>query len=261
VARDKEEAVRWYKKAAKQGLPEAMYNVGISYFNGEGVPADLNFSYAYMLAAESHGDAQADEALNRIRDEMSGHTDIAKLKLGEMYEKGEDLPKELGKAATIYLEIAHANYKQVWFASRAQFKVCRLYETGTGVPLDLSEAKSWCKKAASELPEAMITLGQMAEKDSNPAEAQRWYEKAIQRGDRDGFLPLANLKLQGGPAGEREAYFLLYLAKVFNVAGSDLELQQVAACLRASDRKKQEKRAYRWVEKNAPQKAQGMKRP
>ena len=41
VPGDRGEAIRWYRKAAKQGLPEAIYNLAISYYNGEGVEANL----------------------------------------------------------------------------------------------------------------------------------------------------------------------------------------------------------------------------
>ena len=104
-------------------------------------------------------------------------------------------------------------------------------------------------------------LGRIAEQEKNTAEAEGWYEKAILARDGRGFLPLAKLKMQEGPRGDRDAYFWLYLAKEFNVAGSDVQLQQLAARLSADDIKKQEKRAFQWLEKNAPQKTKGMKRP
>lgn len=265
VARDKNEAVRWYKRAAKQGLPEGMYNLAISYFNGEGVPVDLNLAYAWMMAAQDHGDAQAGEALKHISDEMASRIDVGILRLAEMYERGDEVPKDPAGAARIYLEIAQKGY-QSQYAAGTQLKVCQLYVTGTGVPLDLAEAKSWCKKAAEpmrygvpKVAGALVVLGQIAEQERDFREAEKWYEKAINARDGRGFLPLAKLKTQDGPAGERDAYFWLYLAKEFNVAGSDVQLQQVAARLSGDDIKKEEKRAFQWLEKNAPQKA-GLKR-
>lgn len=269
VSKDNAEAVRWYKKAAKQGLPEGMYNVAISYFNGEGVPADLNSSYAWMLAAQGNGDTQAEEALKHISDEMSGRIEQAKFKLGEMYERGEEIPKDLASAATIYLEIAHKDYPRSQFAPAAKFKMCQMYALGAGVPLDLGEAKSWCKKAgepprgsgAPVFQNALLMLGRIAEQEKNTAEAEGWYEKAILARDGRGFLPLAKLKMQDGPAGERDAYFWLYLAKEFNVAGSDVQLQQVAARVTPADISKEEKKARQWLEKHAPQKVKIMKQP
>jgi len=40
VEKDKEEAVRWYRKAAKHGSAAAMFNLGAAYYNGDGVGVD-----------------------------------------------------------------------------------------------------------------------------------------------------------------------------------------------------------------------------
>jgi uncharacterized protein len=42
-----EEAVKWWKMAADQGYPKALYNLSGSYFQGKGVPKDLSLAYAY----------------------------------------------------------------------------------------------------------------------------------------------------------------------------------------------------------------------
>jgi uncharacterized protein len=42
-----EEAVKWWKMAADQGYPKALYNLSGSYFQGKGAPKDLSMAYAY----------------------------------------------------------------------------------------------------------------------------------------------------------------------------------------------------------------------
>jgi TPR repeat protein len=42
-----EEAVKWWKMAADQGYPKALYNLSGSYFQGKGVAKDLALAYAY----------------------------------------------------------------------------------------------------------------------------------------------------------------------------------------------------------------------
>jgi hypothetical protein len=37
--------VRWWRKAAEQGEAEAQVNLGVAYFNGDGVPKDAAESY------------------------------------------------------------------------------------------------------------------------------------------------------------------------------------------------------------------------
>jgi TPR repeat protein len=257
VARDKEEAVRWYKKAARQGLPEGMYNVAIAYFNGEGVSEDLNVAYAWMLAAKNRGNMQAGEALKHIRDEMGGHVEVGMLRLAEMYERGDEIAKDPEASVRIYRELAQDGF--FLYAGDARLKMCQFYATGSGVPLDLVEAKSWCKKAG--VAGALVFLGQIAEQEKDYREAEKLYEKAIYARNGNGFLPLAKLKMQDGPAGERDAYFWLYLAKEFNIAGSDVQLREVAARLSAGDIKKEENKAYQWLVRHAPQKTKGMKQP
>ena len=53
VAQDYEAAVKWYTLAAKQGLADAQYNLGLMYENGRGAPQDHKAAVKwYRLAAE-----------------------------------------------------------------------------------------------------------------------------------------------------------------------------------------------------------------
>jgi len=40
VAKDPEEAVKWFRKAGEQNLAPAQYNLGVCYANGDGVAED-----------------------------------------------------------------------------------------------------------------------------------------------------------------------------------------------------------------------------
>ena len=40
VPHDDKEAVKWYRKAAEQGYASAQYNLGVRHYNGEGIPQD-----------------------------------------------------------------------------------------------------------------------------------------------------------------------------------------------------------------------------
>ena len=144
---DKAEALRWYRKAAKHLLPEACFNVAISYYNGDGTPENFDLAYAWMLIARDAGDTQAEDALKRMADELHGQVYSGKYKLAALYEKGDEVPANVPRAIDLYREIAEANVPGNMFAGEAQYKLCRLYATGSGVPLDYNQARSWCKKA------------------------------------------------------------------------------------------------------------------
>ena len=66
VAKNDEEAVKWYRKAAEQGCAKAQYNLGVRYANGEGVPKNDVEAYKWWLLAAAKGDEKAKEAANNI---------------------------------------------------------------------------------------------------------------------------------------------------------------------------------------------------
>jgi len=53
VPKDYAEAAKWYRKAADQGLPEAQTNLGIMYIAGLGVPKDYVLAHMWFTLAAS----------------------------------------------------------------------------------------------------------------------------------------------------------------------------------------------------------------
>ncbi len=51
IARDFELALRWYREAARNGSLNALYQLGIMTYKGEGVEADCSTAYAYLQVA------------------------------------------------------------------------------------------------------------------------------------------------------------------------------------------------------------------
>ena len=249
VPRDKEEAFRWYRKAAKQGLPEADFNIAISYYNGDGAGSDLNRAYAWILIAKRHGSSNAGQALAQISQDLHGHLEFGTMLLGQLYEKGEETPKDLNAAFDTYLQGANSDPKR---AGAAQFKLCQFYGTGTGVPQDVVEARSWCKTAARNgIPAAMVVLGHMAENgvgtEKNLKEAEQWYQDAAVQMDRDGFMALGRLKFNSSSHNDqRDAYFWFYLASVYKMPGAQEQLQKAAANLSSEEISKEQKKAAEW---------------
>ena len=57
---DHVEAVKWYRKAAEQGVVPAQFNLGVAYGRGEGVDRDSVEAYAWInLAASTYEDAKS----------------------------------------------------------------------------------------------------------------------------------------------------------------------------------------------------------
>ena len=66
LPKDLPEAVKWYRKAAKQGLPDAQHNLGVALDHGQGVAEDdAEAAKWYRLAAEQ-GQTAAQYSLARL---------------------------------------------------------------------------------------------------------------------------------------------------------------------------------------------------
>ncbi len=72
VARDMEEAVRWYTLAAEHGSVEAQFNLGALYEGGEGVPQDYGIAYKWFEMAAGSGDPMAAMYLGLFHEEGLG---------------------------------------------------------------------------------------------------------------------------------------------------------------------------------------------
>lgn len=63
LAEHNEEAVKYYRLAADQGMPEGFYGLGVMHAAGEGVPRDLAAARQWMTRAAEAGHKQAVQTL------------------------------------------------------------------------------------------------------------------------------------------------------------------------------------------------------
>jgi len=66
VERSAEEAVKWYRRAADQGMGSAAYNLSRFYQNGDGVERNLQEAVRYLTLAAEKGHGRAMHNLGRI---------------------------------------------------------------------------------------------------------------------------------------------------------------------------------------------------
>jgi TPR repeat protein len=95
VEKDPNQAVGWYRKAARAGYADAIFNLGAAYFNGTSVTIDDSTAFAFFLAAADAGSSSAKDAVERMQTEIS-KDQVAEgyLLLGEMKSSGKDLPQD-----------------------------------------------------------------------------------------------------------------------------------------------------------------------
>ena len=104
----------------------AMYNLGLRYANGEGVPRD------YGKARELYEKAAAKD-----------NTD-AMTNLGTLYQFGDGVAQDYGKARELYGKAAAKDN------AYAIYNLGTLYENGQGVPRDYGKARELYEKAAAK---------------------------------------------------------------------------------------------------------------
>ncbi|MBO6783766.1 MAG: sel1 repeat family protein [Alphaproteobacteria bacterium] len=68
---DYDAAFEYWKSLAREGVPEAQYNIGRMHAYGEGVPKNYEEAFAWFLRAEHNGAAEATDALRQLRRYLS----------------------------------------------------------------------------------------------------------------------------------------------------------------------------------------------
>ena len=120
------EAVRWYREAARQGLPDAQNSLGFLYLLGLGVKPDPEMAAMWLhhAAGQGHGAAQTN--------------------LGIMYTTGRGVKKDHSKAVELFRSAAQKGNAQ------AQGLLAQAYKEGWyGLQSDEIQADYWNRKAST----------------------------------------------------------------------------------------------------------------
>lgn len=67
VEQSHSKAVYWYQKSAEQGDADAQYNLGVAYYNGEGVDKSYSKTVYWLRKACENFNDEACEFLNKIK--------------------------------------------------------------------------------------------------------------------------------------------------------------------------------------------------
>ena len=133
------EAAKWFRKAADQGCASSQYELGLMYYEGEGVARNLAEAAKWYRKAANQGDAEA------------------QYNLGYMYYNGEGVAQNLAEAAKWYRKAANQG------VADAQYNLGYMYYYGQGVAQDMAEAKKWFSMAAAQgVQDAINCLNSMS---------------------------------------------------------------------------------------------------
>jgi TPR repeat protein len=154
-APDFNEALRWWKDAARRGYVISMNNLGLLYANGQGVGQDYAEALKWWQLSAERGSAWA---MNSI---------------GDLYEHGSGVQQSYTDALSWYRRAAEAG------DGLAMYNLGALYENGRGVEQSFKAAYDWYNRSADKgIASAMHSLGMMLETGrglpADKAEAQAW---------------------------------------------------------------------------------------
>lgn len=207
VDKDKKEAVQWYRKAASQGDANAMFNLGAAYYNGEGVATNDTLALAWFLLSAEGGIPSGQEAAKRSEQEHQPWMfNDACLAIGEMYEKGADLPKNVDMASAWYKKAADRGNAQ------AQLNLALLAVSAK----NYDDARRRCESAAKDrFPGGEVCLGYLYQHGLGVQQdlkaATKYYQLAARQGNRGALHSLVEIYSDGSGKKEdrQETFFLL----------------------------------------------------
>ncbi|HEY0624038.1 tetratricopeptide repeat protein [Sphingomonas sp.] len=179
VARNPEEARKWYERAYDVGHIAAAKVIGDLYYAGTGMPRDAKKAMSWYRKGAAFGHASAQFALAEL-----------------LYAGDEGVPVDKKTAFTWYKAAARAEHPGALYA------LARAYDLGEETAPDPKRAIVLYKGAALlGDPAAQVAIGtyfyegkQLAKDD---ATARRWFEAAAKQGDRDGMFNLAAMMVRG----------------------------------------------------------------
>jgi uncharacterized protein len=213
VEKDKQKAVEWFHKSARQGNADAMYDLGSAYYNGDGVSVNDTLSFAWFTLANEKGNPMAAEAVQRAESDLKppiitdGYVQIAK-----MYEAGIDLPHHETECAKWALKAAQRG------DSLAESVIGMKLMAGVGVTKDYAAALDWCRKSANQHePGGEYCLGHLHEFGLGVARnmkvARSHYELAVARRYPLAIRALAHMEVNGeGGKRDLQQASLLYIS-------------------------------------------------
>jgi hypothetical protein len=196
-----------------------MFNLGTCYYNGDGVGSNEFTAYAWFLLAQETGDPAADDAVKRATASMSKKEQADSLvQIGEMYEKGEEFPKDQAQALRWLRKAAELD-------SGAKVKLAGYLLMGPEGPAHYAEAIGLCREAAADSVPAQYCVGYLYRHGTGAnrdlPEALNWYQKSASRYAKSAF-ELAEMYEAGEGTGinKPEAFFQFFRAGAMGLKGA-----------------------------------------
>ena len=189
---DYKTALQEWRPFAESGDPQAQFRLGLMYENGWGVNQDGEEAVKWFRRASKQGHARAEQHLAAmVGIDLKGIAQLLRAgaelgyatsqnNLGSMYRRGYSVPQDYKEAVKWFRKAAEQG------DAPAQNNLGSMYRNGYGVPQDYKEAVKWFRKPAERGdPMGQFELGVMyANGKGVPqdyGEAIKWYRKAVEQ--------------------------------------------------------------------------------
>jgi TPR repeat protein len=263
-AKNYDEAVQWYTRAADQGFEASAMNLAQMYEKGLGVKEDRAEAMKRYRVLASHGNGEARYRFARLAAQAGQYAEALKayersvraddyramLDLGELHERGRGVPKDARRAAGLYERAAE---RSPW----ARFKLGAMYAAGAGVAKDHAKARQWFRRSADDgNAAARNNLGVMADQGlgvaPDYAAARELYLSALGGGvaEARGNLERFYAEGRGAPSGAAAAAWYLPGAEA-GVMSAQYRLGEMYA--KGEGVPRDERLAAEWLSKAAQQ--------
>lgn len=199
-----------FKRAAEEGIPEAMGFLGIAYFRGEGTDRSPDRAAHWLTLAAHEQDAQGMNAYGLAYEEGFGvarsyeearrwykaatekHYVEAMRNLARLHREGRGAAPNDSLALYWYLKAVDAN------SVEAIVDVGLMYAEGVHGRRDMDQALSWLQRAADQgSGRAMHAIGRLHEDAQDYGLARVWYQTAARAGSADAMNRLGVLYQRG----------------------------------------------------------------
>lgn len=177
VSQDFNQAFHWYSIAAEQGHPSSIYELGLMYLHG--IVVEQNNDKAFELF----------EKVSNILPEAMG-------KLGQCYSNGTGCSQDYSKALACY-ESAALNGN-----AEAQYDLGVCYRRGEGTPVDIPLAIQWYEKAIAQgHTGAMVNCAILYDNgigvETDYAQAYHLFKMSAEAGNYQAQFCLGDMYFQG----------------------------------------------------------------
>lgn len=190
------QAAGWYEKAAANGVPDAKFRAGVAYYK-------LKDSLNRNEKGEEFDKVLA-KAVKWLGEALDSGTTLAAFYLGDCYENGYGVEKDLCRAFEMYGRICNADSVAApkgyegeleHVLPESQYRLGRCFAEGLGTDMSPDNAMLWFNKAAEgNHAEAEYRIGQ-AYRDGfcyseDPAKAVEWFTRSASHGSSESMSQL-----------------------------------------------------------------------